>query len=111
VSGELGKEFRESARELELLLWALWNPIGFNVPLDEYRRYVPQIWKLLAEHADAAVVADELERIEREWMDIHNFGDPRRAAVGDVRDVAERLSDWWLWRFDNPEELAKETTG
>jgi hypothetical protein len=108
MSREPREGFRESAAELELLLWALWNPIGMNVPLDEYRQYAPQIWKLLAEHADTDAVADELERIGREWMELDRIGDPRRAAAGDVREVAERLGDWWYWRSDFPREFAGE---
>jgi hypothetical protein len=55
------------AAELELLLWAVWDPIG-GVPLDEYHRYVGSLWKLLAEDASVDVVATELARITQEEM-------------------------------------------
>jgi hypothetical protein len=107
MNGQMSDDFRKSATELELLLWALWNPIGFNVPLDEYSRYGPRIWKLLAEHAGTDAVADELELMARDRMEIHRVGDPRRAAIGDVHAVAARLNDWWYWRFDYPQEVAE----
>jgi hypothetical protein len=53
------------ATELELLLWAVWDPIG-GVPLNEYGRYVGPLWKLLADDSSVDVVAAELRRIAQE---------------------------------------------
>ena len=43
------KRYQKYRPELELLLWAVWDPIGADVPLDEYTNYVPTIWRLLEE--------------------------------------------------------------
>jgi hypothetical protein len=43
---------RDGERKLELLLWALWDPIG-SVPLDEYSSYCGSVVKLLRERHQA----------------------------------------------------------
>lgn len=92
------QRFKEHAPELNLLLWALWNPIGASMPLDEYETYVPPIWNLLVMDASVEEIAAELRRIEQDQFD--SGGDSNRA-------VAERLKDWWYWRFKYPEELRR----
>ena len=66
------------------------------MPLDEYDSYVPVVWKLLSEHANVDEVAAELDRIADERM-----GGP----CGTSRDAAERLTQWWYWRFAFPAEV------
>jgi hypothetical protein len=90
------ERYRRYAPELGLLLWAVWDPIGVGVPLDEYENYVPAVWKLLDQGAGAEAVAAELTRIcvERIGMD-----------AGTNAEAAERLTAWWYWRFEYPEEL------
>ena len=90
------KRFREHAPEVGLLLWAVWNPIGVDVPLDEYDGYVPMVWKLLAEHAEVDEIARALEKIADERMG---------GGLGTSRVAAERLSQWWYWRFEFPVEF------
>ena len=89
------EHFRKHSPELGLLLWAVWDPIGAGVPVDEYESYVPIIWNLLAEHATVDEVAERLDRIAEEQMSLP----PGRGRV-----AAERLSRWWYWRFDFPAE-------
>lgn len=93
--------FRKHSPELELLLWAVWNPIGL-CPLDEYRRYVPAIWNLLAERAGAEAIAAELKRVCDEWLEVDR---------GNNEETATLLADWWYWRFEYPVELEAEGRG
>jgi hypothetical protein len=90
------KRFRRYAPELGILLWAVWDPIGAGVPVDEYESYVPTIWKLLDEHASIETLSAALTRISEERM-----GTDR----GTSRAAAERLTEWWYWRSDHPEEM------
>jgi hypothetical protein len=90
------ERFRKYAPELELLLWAVWDPIGAGVPIDEYESYVPVIWKLLHERAGAEVVSTALAQIAEERIGLDR---------GTSRSAAERLTQWWYWRFDFPEEF------
>jgi hypothetical protein len=92
------ERFKKHAPELNLLLWALWNPIGASVPLDESESYVPRIWKLLVVDASVEDIAAELRRIEQDRMDSTGNG---------TQAVAERLKDWWYWRFKYPDELRR----
>jgi len=88
--------FRAHKAELALLLWALWDPIGPGLPLDEYESYVPGVWKLLAERSGAEAISAHLDKMSEESMG----GGTRlgRAAV-------DQLINWWYWRFDFPVEF------
>ena len=89
------ERFRAHAAELGLLLWAVWDPIGAGVPIDEYESYVPVVWRLLAEHAGAEEISGQLDKIAEERM-----------SGGRVsRESVDRLIDWWYWRFDFPVEF------
>jgi hypothetical protein len=90
------ERFRTYSPELGLLLWAVWAPIPAGVPLDEYESYVPIIWTLLDEHAGIEAVSAALARISEERMGM---------GRGTSRAAAERLTEWWYWRFDFPEEF------
>jgi hypothetical protein len=86
-----GKErFRRFSPELGLLLWAAWNPIGADVPLDEYESYVPTIWRLLAEGAEVDELSAHLLKITDEQIG---------GGHGTERAAAELLTRWWDWRF------------
>lgn len=88
--------FRRYAPELELLLWAVWDPIGAGVPLDEYAGYAPMVWGLLERGAAVEEVAALLTKIAVD----------RIGAPGDTSEyAAERLMQWWYWRFVFPEEF------
>jgi hypothetical protein len=90
------ERFRKYSPELSLLLWGVWDPIGAGVPLDEYESYVPVIWKLLDEQAGIEAISTALAQIEEERME---------TGRGTSRYAAERLTEWWYWRFDFPEEF------
>jgi hypothetical protein len=75
-------------RELRLLLWAAWDPVG-GVPPGEYDAYAPRIASLLASRASREALAAELDRIR-----VHELGvgpDPERdlAAAGKIADWFE----------------------
>ena len=53
-------------RELRLLVWAMWDPIGCGVPIDEYDGYLFRIASLLGSRASEQALADELARIRRD---------------------------------------------
>src|SRR6266545_4673151 len=64
------QRFKRYAPEVGLLLWALWDPIGVAVPLDEYSNYVPAVWKLLSRDATVAEIAAELRHISEEQIGV-----------------------------------------
>jgi hypothetical protein len=55
-------------RELNLILWAVWDPIEAGVPLDEYESYAPRVANLLEKGADAATVAEAVSDIRSKQM-------------------------------------------
>lgn len=63
---------------------------------DEYESYVPVIWKLLDEHAGIEAVSAKLDQIAEERIGVDR---------GTSQYAAERLTQWWYWRFDFPEEF------
>jgi hypothetical protein len=90
------ERFRRYATEFDLLLWAVWDPIGAGVPLDEYTSYTPIVWGLLHRGAAVEEVAALLTKIA-----VERIGVP--ATTSDY--AAERLKQWWYWRFEFPEEF------
>jgi hypothetical protein len=85
--------FRAYAPELGLLLWAVWDPIGAEVPLDEYEAYVPTVWRLLSEHADVEAIATCLDTIADERMGEHRGAGARHGGDSEPMVVlAFRLS-------------------
>lgn len=77
----------------------MWNRIGFDVPLDEYERYTPAVWRLLEEHASIDAIATELTRVCAESIEVD---------AGTNRDAAEMVTRRWYWRFDYAEDLASD---
>jgi hypothetical protein len=53
--------------ELNLILWALWDPIGCGVPLDEYESYLGSVVRAVAKGSTQDVAAT-LHRIRTEWI-------------------------------------------
>jgi hypothetical protein len=92
------RRWREYGPELGLLLWALWDPIEAGVPLDEYESYAPTIWQLLHAQAEAREIGERLDQLRTESLGLPANRD---------RDVttAERLKEWWYWRFEFPTEF------
>jgi|HubBroStandDraft_5_1064220.scaffolds.fasta_scaffold1172680_2 hypothetical protein len=46
------------------ILMDQWNPIGFAVPDDEYDSYIPGIYRLIQDGADAYKLAQRLLQLE-----------------------------------------------
>jgi len=53
-----------------------WNPIGIDVPQDEYDSYIPGIYRLLREHAGLAAITSYLND-----NDIGGSTEPRRSET------------------------------
>ena len=91
VDAETHRErWREFRGELSLLLWAVWNPIGY-CPLDEYESYVPGVWRVLAEGADEQSVAAHLTTV-RATAEIG------MGSYEQDETAARVLHEWWHWR-------------
>jgi hypothetical protein len=75
-------------RELRLLLWAAWDPIGADMPIDEYDNYLTRIASLLVSRASRDALAAELGRVRT-----HEMGLEPSPEV-DSR-VANKIADWF----------------
>ena len=74
--------------ELSALLRHEWNPIGGDVPLNEYESYTTRIASLLASRASANAVAAELARIRHNQLGLP--ADPS----GDEQ-AATAIAEWF----------------
>jgi hypothetical protein len=83
------RAFREARgmRELRLLLWAGWDPIG-GVPPAEYEGHALRLASLLGSRASRSSIAAELGRIRRDELGL----DP--APAEDAR-AAEKIAAWF----------------
>jgi hypothetical protein len=87
----VAREWREfwrhrGIRELRLLLWAAWDPIG-GTPLGEYDSYALRIASLLGSRASTSAVAAELGRIRRDELGLEP------APADDA--AAENIAAWF----------------
>ena len=101
-------------RDLTLLLWAVWNPIG-TCPLDEYADYAPTVARILREAHEADLpLAERAEEdsVQRERNRLQEQAVERLAAVlAEIRaeqmelppdtnadqHAASVLLDWHEW--------------
>ena len=87
--------------ELNLILWAAWDPIG-DVPRDEYDSYAPRIASLLRRDATAGDIEEQLEQ----WR-TGRIGLPADRVTDRV--AAAKIFDWYTNPFDDihprPSEL------
>ena len=74
--------------QLNLILWAAWDPIGLGVPTDEYASYAPRVLALLQAGSREGVVAEELSRIRSEQMGVPGCPDADSRA-------ADKLCEWY----------------
>ena len=74
-------------RELKLVLWASWDPIG-GTPPGEYDSYAFRIASLLGSRASREALVEELGRIRREILG--DDVDPERDSY-----AAEKIADWF----------------
>lgn len=93
VDAAVEKErWRRYGPELCLLLWATWDPIPGDVPLDEYDNYAPPVWTLLARGASEEEIASHLRDVRERMMEVGGAEQDARAA--------SKIWEWWHWRFE-----------
>jgi hypothetical protein len=74
-------------RELRLLLWAAWDPIG-GAPPGEYDGHALRVASLLGSRASTAAIADELGRIRGDELGLE-------PAPADDAAAAEKIAAWF----------------
>ncbi|WP_206958501.1 hypothetical protein [Trinickia acidisoli] len=87
---KLGETELELYRRVDEILYYVWDPIGVApnaVTRDEYQRYLPKVFSMLQEGADASSIAVYLDNIATESMGLN--GNPEHS-----RRVVEFLLDW-----------------
>jgi hypothetical protein len=84
-------------RELALILWARWDPIGVGVPSDEYDLYTDQIGALLRQGADEHQLSEYLRDTRRARMELPQ---PRPNADD---DAAEKIVIWYAEVWEDPD--------
>lgn len=65
------KQINDNLKTIKKILWEDWDPIGINeavTAIDEYDSYTPEIYKMLANSADAVTVANYLTHVDTELM-------------------------------------------
>jgi hypothetical protein len=60
---------KRGASELNLILWALWDPIGCGVPRDEYESYLGSVVRAVAEGSTQDLAA-LLHRFRTGWIGV-----------------------------------------
>jgi hypothetical protein len=75
------------ARELTLLLWAVWDPIGGG-PVGDYTDYATRVATLLGSRAPVQALAAELGRIRA-----HDLGLPADPAADEA--AAAKIQRWF----------------
>jgi len=78
---------RQIQMEIGKVLWEDWNPIGCEVPRDEYDAYVGPIYSLLSRGALAADIARHLSSVEMDAITGHQI-DPSR-----LMNIANKLRE------------------
>lgn len=79
---------KRQLRDVNLILWSAWDPIGCGVPTDEYESYAPQILGLLRKEPPIEEVIAMLSALRTEQIGLEP--DPTTD-----RDVALKLTDWY----------------
>jgi hypothetical protein len=89
ISAREWREFwrQRGMRELQLVLWASWDPIG-GTPPGEYDAYAFRIASLLGSRASREALVQELGRIRCEMLG--DDADPQGDAY-----AAEKIGDWF----------------
>jgi hypothetical protein len=60
------RDHYENVNAIRRVLVDQWNPIGVNVPDDEYDGYIPTIYRMMQELAGVEKLADHLGKLE--WI-------------------------------------------
>jgi hypothetical protein len=79
---------KRQLRDVNLILWAAWDPIGCGVPTDEYESYAPQILGLLRQGSPIEEVMAMLSALRTGQIGL----EPNPPAD---REVARKLTDWY----------------
>ena len=61
---KMTNEQKQLYNRIDEILFEDWNPIGFDMPRDEYSGYTPQIFQLKIQGADSYKIADKLYKYE-----------------------------------------------
>lgn len=80
----------ELYRRVDEVLYYVWDPIGVAhspAARDEYQGYVPRVFAMLQEGADATSIAAYLNSIAADRMDLHPKGENSKL-------VADLLLEW-----------------
>jgi hypothetical protein len=85
---ERRRDVKRKLREVNLLLWAAWDPIGLGVPTDEYDSYAPQVLGLLESGAPIEALTAKLSVLRTEQVGLSADPDADRNA-------AQKLIDWY----------------
>jgi len=86
---KLPPEERQFYKRIDEVLFYKWDPIGISDtdwPRDEYKTYLPQVFKLAIQNDDPEPIADYLFKIETEYMDVS------RSKTHDMK-IAELILD------------------
>jgi hypothetical protein len=79
---------KRQLRDVNLILWSAWDPIGCGVPTDEYQSYAPQILGLLRNEPPIEEVIAMLSALRTKQIGL----EPDQTTD---RDVALKLTDWY----------------
>ena len=55
-------DWKSKSAAIRKILLSEWNPIGFDVPEDEYDSCIPGIYRLLRERAGIAAITSHLDQ-------------------------------------------------
>jgi hypothetical protein len=90
MAQKLGNSELELYRRVDEVLYYVWDPIGVApdpVTRDEYAGYLPKVFSMLQEGADASPIAAYLDNVATERMGLN--GNPEHS-----KRVAKLLLDW-----------------
>lgn len=75
---------KDLKKEVSRILLEVWDPIGINdIPecQDEYSNYEDAVVSLVMHRASANEIADHLDKVAREWMEVRDAGDRATMAA------------------------------
>jgi hypothetical protein len=81
---------RRGLDQLSLILWAVWDPIGGDVPTDEYVSYAPHVIGMLHDGRSEDEIAAWLRAIRIERM-----GPDEDGQDSQDREAAHRAKEWY----------------
>jgi len=83
----MGKKLKPSELEfykkIDTILYLEWDPIGISgfAPEDEYRSYLPLVFKIALENTDSKLLVDYLTKVRTQTMGLdNNYSDDLQIA-------------------------------